>query len=459
MQDKNLHSDKKYTDQAWGKMKELLDQELPTQQNNKKPLIIFWAVSIGIAAMMAGIYFFTTIMTPSPEINQGNKMANSTLPVNKDNLYSNNNKEIQITTAITTNEKTDNTPNSKNSEHDIKKTENQAFTGKSNMDIKENEQTLTQLTKNHGPEQVISPSTNSTGYTAPNDNEFSDNQLVMNAEKKIEQENSYSAEGAISSLEALSIPELMVDQLIEPVFLTEKKREDIGNVLFASRLFTATSKTSGLNLGYARIIKTKNQKLNFQAGIAYNYIAQPIEYTFAEITTPGGSTSSPATQDLLYEISYAENTNLRLLASNGNYSEYANASGSDIAFNRLKLNYVSFPIQANVKKDKFKFSAGVQPGILLLANNSSLDGGVLKTFQSNDNEDLFLSNDPLSSLPDSTIPTLSNFDFAATVGLGYYLSPNIGIHLNYVHGVKDVIQHNTKNDFNRLIQLSMEYSW
>ena len=457
MQDKDLHVDKKFTDQAWIKMESLLDQELPvTSDKRKRPIVLWMSEAVGLVALSIGMYFVVNLGNPDIKTKNGVELIakekeglSSTITleansINNTTTFSDNVNDISSPLLTTRNKENRGTLERKASQTSIKS--NTGNTVDENKLLISNKQ-LTSL------DSINNFKKNS------EKNDFSEELKQTINDEKLVYHNDFSTKNPIDKLENKIINKLNFSPTIYPVHLSKKTQKSIRQSVFASTMFAPESKTNGLNIGYLRNIKTSRRGLELQAGVSYKYLAQPIEYTFAEISFTGGQTGTPERLDLLYDISFSGSNNSKFLDSNGSFENYDPSPSNDIAINRLKLHYLSVPVQLNLRKGRFSLSGGLQGGILLLASNNSFDGGLLKISGSGNNEDLFYANASSVTANNLPNPKLSIFDLSGTLGTGFNLSENVGLQLSYIHGFKDIIKQNSKKDHNRLFQVSMKYSW
>lgn len=104
-----------------------------------------------------------------------------------------------------------------------------------------------------------------------------------------------------------------------------------------------------------------------------------------------------------------------------------------------KLDYVTVPVMIQYNATpKFYLEAGPQFGIL-----------VSSKFK-NDNE-----------TTESNVDNLNHFDFGAAAGLGYWITPNLGVNARYVAGFSDIMRGNGSNKDvrNNNIQVGLSYKF
>ncbi|MEO1258015.1 MAG: outer membrane beta-barrel protein [Bacteroidota bacterium] len=261
----------------------------------------------------------------------------------------------------------------------------------------------------------------------------------------------------IESIATLPISEFPVSKKIEPVNLSNKKING-GHTFFVSTKFSPIVKMHGADFGYLKNIKTFKNGLILQAGLSYSYINQPLSFTHedgngANAGSNGTNTLAP---ESLFDLGFSLENNIRVSTSSNNLSEqFINKS---ITSERLKLHYLSVPLQLNYSVNRFFFTGGIQLSTLLLTTNNDFDGGLFNSLNSDRTE----MTEPSATDPtadDSNINKISDLDLSANVGIGYRLTKNMGIYLQYNNGFNDVIKDNNKKDKNRFFQLSVQYSW
>jgi hypothetical protein len=470
MQDKDLHTNKNLTDRAWKEMRFLLDKEMPVEEKDKKRPILFWfSGASAIAALIAVIYFINLL-----EINN-NKLMNenertafiSESPNNESNPEQKDHNQSIIINKKEGNNFTLNAITNPSNKNNIKTKEDSISKSKKTQPIASNEPIKKWGINNNGTSVLypISTTENTESKNVPLKNNDTE-KINDKPENKIivETEISPIHLNEINKIEHLTLQTINYSNKIHPVFLGEKNlKTNNKNTLFASNLFMVNSKSHGVSIGYLRDIKTINKNWNVNAGISYKYLAQPIEYTLTEVsselTDTSGLGSPELKDDLLLDVGYANTTTSRLLDNNGDPTLYTNGS-SDIPFNKLKLHYLTIPVNLQYQKNRMFFNAGVQVSLLLVAKNSSLTGGIAKEIGlTNDLSETNFFNANNAERTNPSIPDLSNFDFSTTLGIGYSLTKNMDIHFSYLHGLKDVIKNNLNKDNNRHFQLALQYSW
>ncbi len=103
---------------------------------------------------------------------------------------------------------------------------------------------------------------------------------------------------------------------------------------------------------------------------------------------------------------------------------------------KRRLSYIDVPVKVQYSlKPNFYFNGGLQPSFLVSARRKS------------DN-----NNDDIRDL-------YKNFDLAATIGARYDFSKNLGIQIQYDHGLTDISEGNSFEDVkNRTWRLGLMYS-
>lgn len=470
MQDKDLHTDKNFTDRAWKEMQFLLDKEMPVEEKNKKRPVLFWLSGIsGIAALLAGIYFFSlsentidnSIGKNETWATVGDAMDNESSPMQKDKNILVNKTDENNSTLKSADDKSTNY-NKINSRKTIEKSNSeiehqQAIAIKKSILNSNKKLGLISKTNNQ-----INPIT--TTDISKSATELPQNNIAENRPKKtiiLETTIPPIHLNSINKIEQLTLQEIKRPNKINPISLKGTKlKNNHENTLFASNLFMVGSRSHGLSVGYLRNIKTINNNWNVNAGISYKYLAQPIEYTLTEASIDtSGLGSNEFKNDFLIEVGYGNTTTSRLLDNNGDPSENSNGS-SDIPFNKLKMHYLTIPVNIQYRKNRFWLSGGIQASLLLVAKNSSLTGGIAKEIGlTSDSSEANFYNTINAGRTNPSIPDLSNFDFSTTLGIGYSLTKNLDMHFSYLHGLKDIIKNNLNKDYNRHFQFSMQYSW
>ncbi|HHM21837.1 MAG TPA: hypothetical protein ENJ20_07415, partial [Bacteroidetes bacterium] len=217
------------------------------------------------------------------------------------------------------------------------------------------------------------------------------------------------------------------------------------NTLYAATQFMPGSTANGISAGYLReIYSAKSNHWTLEAGVGYAYINQPLHYT---VSVSDSSVTDPSTEIYIEEIANIAFSNESLIADlSTNNSLFL----KNTTFNRLRLHYLTFPVQINYWKGRFWGNLGAETSLLLAAKNNQLQGGI------------FRMTDQLEAISPSgqyqaTRPGLANVDFSATFGAGILLSPCVGIHLQYKLGLNDIIHTNSQKDHNRFFRLAMQY--
>ncbi len=460
MQDKDLHIDKKLTNQGWQKMESLLDAEMPAKKKNRKTGMLWWAGGIsGVAALLAGLYFFNLW----DHINQATEPHPDINTLQQEKLIENNKPESIAWDKKRNNDTPVQSLSKKNGEelidNDIvKATDNQNLS--TVFSPSKNRQTVNKIDLNH------KKNTQQNGRLA--DSEIFQEQK-SNEQKPVIDSGNNSAKILPTRSAQIS---LMEKKALTPItVLPEKKpalklanqpaiypNKKTKNIIYATTLFTPGKSTNGFAVGYASEIKKIKNNWSLNAGIAYRYLAQPVQYTFTNLEADSSGLATPGfASGELVNVSFASSTSTRLFDQNGVLSSF-DLSGSGISFDKLKMHYLSIPVSLQYDRGRFSYSCGLQASILLLARNNSLNGGLLQKIGIGDD----VSAESSMNISNSVFlepPALADWDLSLNVGIAYSLSKRVNIRADYLFGGKDIIENNRETDFNRLLQIGIGYQW
>ena len=120
----------------------------------------------------------------------------------------------------------------------------------------------------------------------------------------------------------------------------------------------------------------------------------------------------------------------------GTKAKFSDNTDNDVTW---KLDYVTVPVMVQYNATpKFYLEAGPQFGVLV----SSKEKVGSETSESN-------------------IEDMNHFDFGAAAGLGYWITPNLGVNARYVAGFSDIMRGNGSNKDvrNNNIQVGLSYKF
>ena len=441
MQDKNLHINKKFTDRAWLEMRALLDEEMPVK-DSKKRLLGWWVMgSLGVAALLSGVYFFTTLTTEklNAENDKPKFIANSTI---LSNLKKNIEEKLYTKTLEGTSTSTSKKPLVVSDVHFTKKKKETISSFVKPIDNQVVGQV--EIIEKNIPE--ISPIIKS------NEKPIAANLMENKKEGFILNERTADKIGIVSLKKLAMDKNLPLDIDPKPFFKKRKKQ-----VVYASILGVPHTKINGFSAGYLRQLNHNTKGFVYEIGLGYSVINQPINYVVTEGFQEDNGSGLPSGNifnSSVFDLSYSNNTSVRVLDSQGAFS----ATTTSHSFDQLQLHYISIPFQTTYHIDQWSVNAGMQTNILLATRNKKIGGGLLNEGGFKDSNGPLLLNQPFRNSADGNA-TLSNFDFTATVGTGFQISDHLSVQLQYLHGFKDVIKVNNQMDHNRLLQLSARYAW
>ena len=440
MQDKNLHIDKKIADQAWSDMKALLDKEMPVERKEKKPFIWWWSVAAGVTLILASIYFMQNNEPAKNNIVSDDQVEKIEQVENIKTVTSNKNIAIgekikNNSIVIPPNIGELNSPEKKS--NNLKNISVPAGNKGNNSSIAQS-YFVSAGDKNKSVPVVEEK----IALTYPANNIDSKKQ-----DEKIKIKNDVEK---IDLIDLDLIPNESYIGAINPV--NDFKNRRAKNSVYASTMFMPGSKSNGLAVGYLRKFKTGGKGFSIKTGVEYSLIKQPLEYFLADNIT---STPVPgANSGQILNIGYSENNKVFDVSSNGLFLN------RDHSYSDLKLHYFNVPLFVEFQKNRFYFNSGVQTSILLVGANDNFEGGLFSDVSPGREffDESSAASDPAFEDYEG-VPNLSNIDFSFSASVGFLLSKNFGLSLQYNHGMKDIIKNNARKDYNRLFEFSVAYNW
>lgn len=450
MQDKNLHTNKKFTDRAWLEMRTLLDEEMPVTKQ-KRPPIGWWIMGfMATAALLSGVYFFMFINSEKPieETKEQKYIASTTLFSNSDK-----NKNIEEKIYTKTIQETNPTNEFSHAEKAINTTES--------VVVEKEPKAIPSIPKTFDNQMVAKNYSTKKEVVLKNTSGLAANKTSANDAVKVKSTTTNSSNKSVEQIEIASLNKLVMQNdspvEVDPIPIVQKRKRQ---VVYASLLGIPHTKINGFNAGYLKQLNHNENGFTFEVGAGYAVINQPIDYIVTENYDPNGpSVGLPMMEDVfsnsIFDLNYSSSNSVRVLDSNGSYLVTTPNS-----YNQLQLHYITLPFQTNFHIDQWYVSAGMQTSVLLATRNKKIKGGLFNSEAASASADNgpFLLNQPFRNSSDEN-SILSNFDFTATVGTGFQFSDHFGIQVQYLHGIKDIIKVNNQMDHNRLLQLSARYSW
>ncbi len=458
MQDKNLHIDKKFTNQAWMEMKRLLDQELPVdKENNRHPFFWWYSGAAVLAASTIAFFVFFNFNTlknkpeniqNTPTIISENNQKNKEI-INENDLMANNSSE-----AITDYNQKDKTIEIKEDKN-ITKNEKTVlqklnkFTNENNIKNSTENQPSKFIEKNIAQKEIdiaeIKKSTTKQKQILE-ENNFTEINSTESVQPSDKHEINHLAQIPIKGLENHNSPELTITP-------TNKFGKSSRLLVYATSIFRIGKGTRGIGAGVSKTIELKNKKWWVETGLGYSYLSQPLSYVVEQDINP--ATSDPT--NVLIDYGFGNENTVREEDNNIVNSPMLPPPNTN-NLEKLKLHYLNVPITINRKIGRFFISGGLQTDILLHATNGNINGGLFKDLNLSKNEQADLTLGSQLEQNSKTEP-YSNIDLSGIIGGGYMFTKNASVKFSYHHGLIDVLKNNSDQDFNRYFQLSLQYGW
>mgnify|MGYP000727868318 CR=1 FL=1 len=473
MQDNYPNIDKKFTDNGWAAMRDLLDEELPTAPPKRKRrglifFLLFLGIGVGIAiGIVAGGLYLKEDKPQEAHKNSTQPIAKSATEANSSfdeksaiaQVDKETTTEIENATetagsksATTTSETllsngngNENMENRVGASSSFKKPDLMAVNDRklSNNQIG-NEQEIvsldyqkTTIIEDDTDREQVTPNDDMIGsVTANNIEKNSINPLKMN--------------GLSELVIALNKPDfdLNLPELDEPIAESKKEESNKKGRLGLELGVSGAPNFAGISTGVVFMQPLKD-KWSFQAGMNYAYQrrtfeGEPISLSDFESQSPNNPIENGALDDI-YQGAYE-----------------GNAARSDSAIftipQNLSLHYLNIPLRLNYHlSDKWSIGGGVTGSVLLLASNSYTDGGLFNKSAG----EAFQADDTFVSLADESRSinkaNLQKYDVAANIGIGFHPSPKWSITANYHHGFKNLFRYSDDTAYNRFGNLSIQY--
>ncbi|HFA51728.1 MAG TPA: PorT family protein [Bacteroidetes bacterium] len=489
MQDNKTHIDNKTTELAWQEMKKILDQEMPSEKHNRRPLFWWYAAGIGLAAGIAAIWLvnFTPVENTGktdiaitetnnslPRINPG---KNNNTETDKSLIAGNNpsrtdfvKKEKPNTSKNNILNKKDNSSIAENtSPSDYLKNTKGETTSKNNiLNKKENNKKGGVQVNNFATIENINSENkelNILGFpqkTIAGKDLKTSNAAGNNIPEKEIQNINKAADGNIPKIKnTAEIASLPIAEIAPPtgkcpaVPVSKINPENIELLVYAAHSFPEINKSGGgIGTGLLASIPLGKSRLSLEAGLGYSYISQPLSYISsisesANIYEPGTLEYNELNDQLLTEIANATYDTNDPLPS-------ALTVEALRPLGNLQLHYLQVPVTLSYRFKRFRFFGGLQAGVLLKGKNRSFRGGIFGNAGLKSADERVANTSALAQ-QFYPISPLSNFEMAANVGLGYDFSKRFGANLSYSTGLSDVIVSNEKKDYNRFYQFTLRY--
>ncbi len=431
MQDKRLLIDEKFTDQAWSKMSNLLDREMPVQLERRRRFAWWWLAALAGFVILAGAGFLffakkaTVTATAPPQpvagVVERPSTSNPSIPKTEKPLPTNGNATtilpLRHEPLLVTKNKPDaaiSMPKQNKSEVIQIVADKQPIGQSQASDFASQKQTESFVANSAGFSEIaeVSDPVLASRTISPALLEASDIQVID-----------------------FSVPPPTVSTSIKKLLSTRW-----GYALEGAGMSTLTSPASGASLMAIAAKPLKNSRLSIETGFGYSYIQQPLTIVVKGTTAPVFENIGIGSQS---NANYGLKDNLDSYdASNGVVTEY---------FQALKLHYVQVPVRLRYQiSSRISMMIGMESAILLRSDSKYTSGGVLAF----DNR-----NDESSSSASSGSINTSVFDFAASGGLNCRLSKAWSVQLGYKFGLKDVLPNNNYGDYNRMFQAGIRYDF
>ncbi|MCF8244595.1 MAG: PorT family protein [Saprospiraceae bacterium] len=424
MSDKPLHIDKKFTDQAWAGMRNLLDQEMPVPPGKRRRFMGFWWLGLVAVGLLVGAgYLFFGKKTATPTVTN-QPIAGSVLPQ----------FPHQIETSIIPD---DESIASEELSAEIASTQAEAAPK------------IQSSNTGNKPKQCNSPlekmSAGTLGKMNHQETEAFQGTLlepalqliasaaIPNASSNTLETPIPSEAVAISGMEPL--PNYSIPAFAAPInndikvqaFLSKKPGWDWA--IQANAIAVPNLTGGGFSVGVVADKYLLADKLSFEIGVGYAYLRQPVIAN-------------------TFENSVFENASDNIIYENADLTSF-DASGIALTTalrKNLNLHYLTVPIQINYCFAKrVCANVGFNTGILLSSPSDYTQDGIL-------NANIWRKQ---SDFRTGTASKVSILDAAVTAGLGFRCSKSTSLHLDYLHGLRDVLPENHVGDYNRVIKIGV----
>ncbi|MEK7256221.1 MAG: outer membrane beta-barrel protein [Bacteroidota bacterium] len=447
MQDKLPHIDRKFTDRAWGEMRQMLDREMPTERR-RRVFFWWWLVPVGLVLGFAAWGFLknnNSKPAAPPAVAPTQPIADkpSLMPADANSTASSEStihQESPGNISQATNPKTPGT---------FQQTTEKKMAAPSFRDKQFPKETTASHVSNLSDAKIPS------GNDLPRnigDKEVgiakveSSNISEMPAQRQMDlpvklPQNAWAELSHSAKTPSLLLPDFQQNRLPTTPAALElpvKKAETNPSSLafYAGGMAAGGSPANGLAMGSMAIIPLKNSKLSLEGGLGYALVQQPLS---VQVNLDAQLGTADNEDELLYSI----RTNF------GSKSAPENAYSSTNYSTGLQLHYLQTPLLVNYALGtKISVQGGAVVGLLIntakgFDQQIQLDAG---------------GNDPIVNEADSSVKIpLSRFDLAATGGLSWKFLPALALDFKYQFGMKDLLKSNGIGDYNRLFQLSLRY--
>jgi len=418
MQDKQVHIDEKFTDQAWDEMRKMLDQELPVKRQRRRFAWWWFTLLVGGTLLGGTLLWRSQEQQPEPlQPTQNQPVASATLPPVKEES-----SDFEATTSALSNEV---------SEPD-----------QTARIVAEKPSTFSNTKKPVRSAKLKTKLSSTLPATAPHqfvaENSIQSSESIAKIEQQKQVENA-----AYRAFEQNLMPVLptktfdrqsQANKAVKP-FL--KQCQTCNFALQVSALTLPNFTSGGASVDFLAEKRLFGEKLKLGVGLGYTYLRQPI-YTGISYGF------SSATSDTLGKVIYAN-------ANNGAADELFDPAFSNFQSQVLQLHYLQMPVQISYQLTRrFSVNAGGAIGLLLSSKSEYVNNGVLNDLTN-------LGRAESKYLAGAAKSNITLFDFSLFGGLGCQLTKKASLHLDYVHGVKDVITLNRTNDVNRTLKLGLRY--
>ncbi len=421
MSDKPLHIDEKFTDQAWEGMRHMLDQEMPVPPGKRRPFLVFWWLGLLAVGLLVGAGYMlfgkkaAAPVAPNQPI-AGSSMSQFPQQIEASTMPNNEPIASEKMPADITPTQAKGTPRIQPSAIGNKLNKNNSSIGKALSGAE-------RAMKNNNAETLLNSGLQSVESAVSNDSSNTQGMPVLYEPV---------ANSGINPLPNFLIPAFsspLNSDLKVPAFSTKKIGWDWA--IQANAIAVPNLSGGGFSVGVAADKYFVADKLSFGVGIGYTYLRQPII-----ANTFDNSVSENANDNIIYE-----NAELTSFDATG-------VALTTTLKRNLNLHYLTVPIQINYCFAK-QFSANV-----------GLNTGILLSSPSDYTQDGILNNRIWQKQRDSKTGTTSKvsiLDAAVTVGFGFRCSKRTSLHLEYLHGLRDVLPENNAGDYNRVIKVGVQY--